>query len=300
MFNVRGNLERGGATIRIGAALDRRVYLASTEHRGTVYDSSFVPRTANGPNKAMLFLVLQGAIEWHPPRPMKGEGPVAFALGTDDFDSRRTGPRQSFRLSGDCVRGIEVRLVTPATVSQVERVELPEAAWAAARRYTAALWDHDGSGAPSSGAEAVALVRALQDAGVVAGDVAGTMDSTVDEPLSDLLNAIGDHYGRLDVQPSLKTMANAMNVSLRSLSRLMMTLWKHYPALPGAWRELMLDARIKVAVHLLSVEALSVRDVAVAVGYRHREAMANAFKNADLPAPREVRASLLEAAVEPE
>ncbi|MDB4946986.1 MAG: hypothetical protein JWP97_6520 [Labilithrix sp.] len=291
MFLVRGSFQAAGASIRSHSVLSPRVYIGATQHCGTIFDSRFVPAPRRAANQAMIFLVVEGTTEWSGPLSGTFQGPVAFRMGSADYDGAGQRKRQTFRNHGARFRGIDIRFVTPAVTRNAELWVCSEAVWDAARRYVAELWDGEREGA--SAAYAIALVRALEEDGVVAEEVASSMDARVEEPLGDLLQAMGRHYESFDFLPTLQSIASALDVSLRSLSRLMTSLWRTFPALPWNFRELMLGVRIRFAIHLLSVEQLPVHDIARAAGYRHPETMANAFKNAGLPSPREVRALLL-------
>ena len=288
---MRGSFEAGGASIRSHSALNREVYIGSTEHRGTVYDSRFVPPPKQSVSRAMIFLVVEGAIDWSAPFSAAFRGPVAFRLSSADYDGVTSGSRQTLRSSGERFCGIEVRFVTPELARGVERWGCSDAVWTAARRYLATIWQSGPKAAEAT--HAIALIRALEDEGVAPASVAASMDVDGEEPLGDLLNAMGVHYREFDFLPSLQAIASALDVSLRSLSRLLTSLWDTFPALPWSFRDLMLGVRIRFAVHMLSVEKLTIREIAKAAGYRHPEAMANAFKNAGIPSPRDVRAALI-------
>jgi AraC-like DNA-binding protein len=115
-----------------------------------------------------------------------------------------------------------------------------------------------------------------------------------DPRLVALWQELASAYARADTRPSLKRIAMATAMSLRNISRFMTLASRELLLPPGGWRDTTVNLRLTMAVLFLSCPAISIADVAKALGYGHAEAMANAFQRAGLRSPTDARAAALE------
>lgn len=134
-------------------------------------------------------------------------------------------------------------------------------------------------------------IGALRAAGVAVHPLApDTVDETVPARLAELSAALDAHLSLLDAQPMVTDLEAALGVSSRQVSRLVRTLNARYGLNADGWIDLRNRRRTMLAAALLWSPSARVSEVARIVGYASAQAMARAFADAGLPAPRDVSA----------
>jgi transcriptional regulator GlxA family with amidase domain len=105
--------------------------------------------------------------------------------------------------------------------------------------------------------------------------------------------AIASAVSNLDVGATMAIVALATGVSERQARRDLQTTLERLRLPYGGFRDAAKRFRLRLALVLLSAPGASIGEVARAVGYRHGEALANAFAEVGLPPPGRVRLVLL-------
>lgn len=294
MLVARGSLDLGPASYRSHLAVDRDVRLFAVERRGLVFDTRVVPPCPS-PRvpTTLVWLVLQGDVLWHDGSHPPCSGPVAYTMSEAHYEGAEGRRELTFRAAGEPYVALELRVRGAIAPARPAVLSLPDAVWTSVRSYLEAVWTADESLCFSRAfASANVLLEALEAARVVR---AGTASSLVrDEPflVRRVWQEVARMYGRLDTSPSLKRLADVSGVSARHLTRVLGTSFGALLLPQGGWRDATIDLRFKLAILLLSCPALTINDVARAVGYGQSEALSAAFQRAGLPSPRDVRAML--------
>jgi transcriptional regulator GlxA family with amidase domain len=97
---------------------------------------------------------------------------------------------------------------------------------------------------------------------------------------------------RLDVAVTLDQLGELANTSRRQVDRYVHAFFEEVPLVGGGFRAAALHLRLKLAVLFLSAEGVTATEVAVEMGYGSIDAMGRAFRDAGLPSPSAVQASL--------
>jgi AraC-like DNA-binding protein len=133
------------------------------------------------------------------------------------------------------------------------------------------------------------LLERVASSGLI---VPGAAAHLLDEPpktFALLWRALRPMIERFYLTPTLQEVGDATGVSLRQVDRYVQEFVTSFALVGEGWRHATRHMRLKLAVLLLSADGASVADVARAVGYRSSDAMARAFRDADMPAPTAVQ-----------
>ena len=290
MFFAQGTLSVGPAVFRSHLAVDRAIRVFALERSAVTFDSSLLPPT-QGPARevCVLWFVLSGEMSWRGPSSGSVTGRGAVAIEEHQFDGCRGKRAWTFRSSGSPFRALEIRV--PRAFATVDAARGPvvtplgvAAADAVERYLSRAL----GPGV-SSAEDPATLVEVLVAEAALSDEASRGITTDEDPRLVRLWDELARAYGKLDTRPSLKRLAVASGMSLRTFSRFVSVALNDLLLPPGSWREGTATLRLMLAVLFLSCPELSVLDVSSAVGYARPEAMANAFQRAGLLSPRDVR-----------
>ncbi|MFO0664754.1 MAG: hypothetical protein U0174_12435 [Polyangiaceae bacterium] len=297
MFFSVGSLQLDQAFFRTHVAVDRGLRVFAAERRGVTFRTRFVPASrAPKRNVVVLWFIVSGWAAWEGQNEVAGNrrrahGKTLVLLSESAFDGAE-GKRE-FQLvsSGQPFVGIEVRL--PGTLAMGDASRGPvvltasEAAWAAVERYIARVLV---PGRTTSAAFVLELLGELAKEGLVKPEAANLVVTDEDPRMTHIWDATAEAYERFDTRPTLKRVADACDMSLRNLSRFIDLAYNDLLLPSAGWREMSTNLRLMIAILFLSCPSLSIAQVADAVGYGHAQAMANAFKRAGVPAPRDIQA----------
>ena len=326
MFFARGSLVVGPAVFRSHVAVDRALRIFALERAEVTFDSSLLPCASGLPRDVdVVWFVVSGAMSWSGPASGAISGPGAVAMQEHHFDGCEGTRAFTFRSSGSPFRALELRVRRacsavgagrgPASVGRgtmsvgrgtmsvgrgtmsvergtvsVERGPAVVAVGGDAHAVIAQYLSRALTGDVSRAADAIPLVDAVAREGLVSAATSVEITRDEDPRLVRLWTELARAYVKLDTRPSLKRLATASGMSLRTLSRFVTLTVNDLLLPPGSWRDSTANLRLMLSILFLSCPALSVRDVSDAVGYARPEAMANAFQRAGLLSPRDVRA----------
>ena len=293
MLVTTNAVEVGEARVRTTFMLERVVRASIVERVGLAFDARFAAAMPPGPGAlGTLYLVTAGRFET--PDGAVHEAPVAFALADDELE-RVTDRARGFRVYGHDAGhaapaspradSIELRFHPNARFAArgiaAGPVALPTACWEAAAAVVAK---------PGDVAALVALVEALAAAGVISTDLARDIVPVESERFARIWSVFEMLYREYVGSTSLKMIAARLGMSVRQVSRDAEELAETF-ALHGGYRDTLFALRLRLATLLLSADA-SVGDVAKRVGYGGAIAMARAFRDAGLPAPKAVQVAI--------
>lgn len=299
MFFAQGSLEIGPAILRSRMGVDRNIRLFAVDRRSVVHDTALLPCVRQASREVSLFwLVVSGTMSWSGPRSGSIEGPAVVALDESDFDGAKGKRTWSFRSSGEPFRGLEIRaprkLVEKNPHDGPTVLECRPSTFEAVDRYLSRAFEANGE---SNAVDVLALLEALAPEKIFKADLKDGISVDEDPRLVVLWQELASAYARADTRPSLKRMAMATAMSLRNISRFMTLASRELLLPPGGWRDTTVNLRLTMAMLFLSCPAISISDVARALGYGHVEAMANAFQHAGLLSPTDARAAAAAVAI---
>lgn len=299
MLSAVASLTRGPVELTVGMAFDRRFRLFAIDRRGLVFDTRFAPAVPGSTDGVIVYLLLEGELRWSDGQTVVG--PALFLMRERDFEGDAGGRGRTFRSWGEPYRTVELRL-RPADcaialgdappIIELEGADDP--ILAAGRLYLHA--SHAKKGRTLVADLAADYLRRLRDRGLLAVDLASTithdegMRGALWEALRPSVEAFGASAKQEDIVSRVGWGARRVQ---RELIRMVIA---HGVDWLGGWRQVTVRYRVRVAVMLLSNPALSVGEIADALGYTSVEALAHAFEACGLPAATEVRRAIRAAA----
>lgn len=286
MLTARGELRIHAARMRLLACFERTFRVHVVARRGLLYDSRFAVPSVRA-DDVHLYLFVAGEVEVDGARLTT---PVALAAHGREIELGRAGSA-ALRSWGAPLLLVDVRLAptdvrAPVGVARGPRALSPTS-WAAA----AALATACDEARPADG-KVAALLAALEADGVVGGQPRASI--RLDEPpaFRRLSASLVPSITSLEVSLAAKTLPDAIGVSLRQLLRDTSALTQTFAMIGRGYRDTLRRLRLRTAIILLSAPGATVGDVAAHTGYGSLHAMARAFRDADLPAPRDVQAAV--------
>lgn len=291
MLIARSSTSVQNARLLHGICIGRALTSLFVERAGLVFDTRFVPGAAES-NGAMacLYIVLEGVWQAEGREPFVG--PTAFLLSEAQLEGSSGVRPFTFRAWGDPFVAVELRISTKYFLAKLGAeptpIALADSVWAAVRVATKKM--HEKDDAP--GRESVVdLVRALAETGVVRRTLVEQvlLRSPGFERLWEAVRPIAE---RFYLNPSLQELSAESGVSTRQLTRDLTGFVGTIGLVKTGWRAATKRLRLKLAVLFLSAEGVSVTETARIVGYGSSDAMARAFRDAALPSPSDVQASL--------
>jgi AraC-like DNA-binding protein len=280
-------------SINVGAAED---FLVLTVHReNAAYDTRVLPSTAPlFELGCVIALILEGGIAWHPTKEQHS-APIVALIDAADWDSCRSGG-PTFRTEGALFRAVEIRVPNEmAAPTGAPRPMDDPALRACAERYFALAFDPGETG-PSREAlldAACALASELHRAGLLVRDPRETLRATEPTNLVHIWSVVAEMLAREDLGATLAMVADQASLSERQVNRDIATIIQRLGLTYGGWRDAANRWRLRAATVLLSGPDSSVEQVARTVGFSGSTALGLAFKRANMPSPKQVRAQLL-------
>lgn len=292
MFFSTGSLSLSPAFFQTHVAVDRGLRVFAAERRGVTFRTHLIPgAAAKRRDVVVLWFIVSGWASWTGAVTGRAEAQTLVALSESAFDGARGLRDYELQSSGAPFRGLEVRVpsaAVPVDVSWGPRaVACSAAVWDAVERYLATVFSPGGAKVPYA---VVKLLEHLVAEGLLARTVVERIVLEEDPRMTRIWDATAEAYARFDTRPTLKRIADACGMSLRNLSRFVDLAYNDLMLPSAGWRDMSTNLRLMIAILFLSCPDVSVADVAGAVGYGHAQAMANAFKRAGVPTPREVQA----------
>jgi AraC-like DNA-binding protein len=295
MFSAVGRFERGPVEFAVGVVFERRFRTYAINRRGLTFDTRFAPAVEGVMDGVIVYLLLDGTLRWGGGREVTG--PALFLMRERDFEGAGGVRDCAFRSWGTPFRSVELRIAR-ADCSLSVGAEPPILALddtdapliAAGQLYLHAI--HSKKDPTVIAGLAVNYLGQLRARGILASDLAATI--THDEGfrglLWDALRPLVESFGGGAKQDDvvLRVGWSGRRVQ-RELTRMAVSLGVGWL---GGWRDVAVRYRVRVAVLLLSSPALSVSEVANAVGYASVEAFAHALDACGLPSATEIRRAL--------
>lgn len=276
-------------------AIERQVAIHTMNREHVVFDSRFVPPPKQLVNAKILYFVTQGSMQWYAPSNIRCDAGGALAMSWEDWDGGDSRRPFAFQSWGAPFRAVEIRLMVPHVSHGPAVLRCSDATLKAVDDYATFVL-----GKPAHREAALyakKFIEHLEGEHLVPSGIAASMKIEEDVGIMRAWEQLASRYARFDAQPSIKPEASAAGLSIRQISRLILMLQRDFPIVSRGWREFTFEFRIKMAVQYLSIDDAPIADVARAVGYQHAEAMTNAFKKAGQPAPRAIRAAIMEGRV---
>jgi AraC-like DNA-binding protein len=272
---ARGKIAVADTSVTLSVAVGGGTLVLAIVRRNAVFDTRVVPRHSSlRPAGGVVIVVLEGRVVWHRTGAIV-DAPCMFVVPDDSspaFDEAQ------YRTEGPLLRAVEIHVARAA-------VEEPRAISGtianAAERYHTACFDD--ALRDERNARAHELLTTL-------GEDVG---SDADAPANRLWQALASSLERLDVGSTMALVALATGVSERQARRDLQSTVERMRLPYAGWRDAAKRFRVRLALVLLSAPGASIGEVAHAVGYRHGEALANAFADAGMAPPGRIRRALL-------
>jgi AraC-like DNA-binding protein len=281
------DLRFGGAAWKTATLLERR-FRAQLFHREALrFDTRYSPPARKARGVVTLYLVLRGAVALDDGP--ASTGPVAFVLREDEREHRQLGTR-SLQAWGSSWDGFEVQMLASDVAAPIGLAHGP-------LHLSARTWDALAAGAaalaPATSGDpvmpaVVTLLEALASDGAVTGDLVRSIVTEETPEVRRLAAGIGKIYAAHQASATLPDLRAATGLSLAQLGRELLSFTRTFGVFAQGWREGLRLLRLRAAVLWLSNPQLSPTEVSRIVGYRSAEAMARAFRDAEMPAPRVV------------
>ena len=221
------------------------------------------------------------------------EGPAAFLLSEQHLEGAHGLRSATFRAYGSPFAAIEMHLAEADVLSHraepPSKLEVDDASWAAVARVIGLAQE---ASKETRDLEAAVgdLLRKLAETRSIAAHVPESARSPV--RFERLWRAVRPLAERFALTATMNEVGAVADVSPRQLDRYLQDFFKTFTMVGGGWRAATVHLRIKLAVMFLSAEGVSVTEVARAVGYGSSDAMARAFRDAGLSAPKTLREAL--------
>lgn len=253
---------------------------------GLVFDARFCVGPPPRGNKSSVYFLLSG--HFTTSKGQASEPPGMWLLKEEEFESA-SRDATTFRSWGAPAVVADICLhpdhvLPPIGIEHGKRTVPPGCAEALLTLLEPELDESAGRVAFAT------LLRLLAEAGVLHRECA---DEDQEEPphMLRLWEALSKLYSNQDTGLTMDMLSLATKLSPRQLYRdtdLLIQRIRVAPKMRASVRVM----RLRRATLLLSAPEMAVGDVARAVGYGSADAMARAFRDAKLPSPSEVRASL--------
>lgn len=284
----------GKVALDYDVALHRQFRVVAERRESTIWDTRLATPNSGSTERAVVMLVLEGAVTWHAPDGCTFVAPSAFIVPANHLEGKGGRWLRTFRSEGSPFSTVEVQ-VAPATLGESDRprpLDLSAGLLAAARAHSRLVHDAVVPGRELREQTIRTLFSTLYEQEITRTDLSTTVDplTILDEQLWRLLAPLVEDF---EILPSLETTGAPAGLSARQLTRRIETLLERLDLPWGGWREITRGYRLKVAVMLLSCDSLAIGDVATRCGYSSAEALAHALTTEGLPPPKELRRRIL-------
>jgi AraC-like DNA-binding protein len=300
MLMARGVTHVGAGSGRMdwAVAFASRMRLSIVERRGLVLDTHFVPPAQQHANhNPCLYILLRGsfrvgggALQFH--------GPAAFVVSEEHLEGGDGRRSITYRTDPNHFEMIEVHLDANDTSLRAGAlpalVTLDARAWDAAMRVgRPSTHDDDSMTAAIS-----VLLEALAALSLVSAEAVAGARQPPAAPLRLLWKALRPMAERLDLLPTVQQISGVIGATPREVDGYVRRFLSASGLVGTGWRPASRHLRLKMAVIMLSAKDATVAEVARVTGYGSTDALARAFRDAELPAPSAVREALRAAVVD--
>jgi AraC-like DNA-binding protein len=298
MLMARGVIQVGKGRMDWAVAFAPRVRLSIVERRGLVLDTRFVPPAREPTNRnPCLYVLLRGT--WRLGDGSLGfEAPAAFVVSEEHLEGGDGARSLTYRTAADHFAMIEIHVGAGDTSLRAgalpARVPIDERAWGAAARV-GALARHDDDSLANA---IVELLEALAALSLIGAETVASAARPIAPPSRWLWKALRPMAERLDLLPTIQQLSGAMGTTPREVDRRVREFLSASGLVGAGWRPASRHLRLKMAVIMLSAENATVAEVARIIGYGSSDAMARAFRDAELPSPGAVRGALRAGAID--
>ncbi|MBK7075189.1 MAG: helix-turn-helix transcriptional regulator [Myxococcales bacterium] len=286
MLFAASQTDFAGAQVRSALFFDRTVRMHVMDKRRLLFDSRFAPPSPVVRDVVTVYALAAGMLT-------TGEVTVAtrglWVMAETELE-RPTRGAHWFRSWGERSVAVELRLARALVKGPIGLAAGPRplapTTWAAVDALIAL------AGTPAAGVAPLPPVQAALAGLVADGVLAAPPTLTLDEPpaLTRLWQAITPAYDAYATAITIDQVAATSGRSSRQVRRELKAMAKEFDLFGGDFRQITRILRLRAALLLLSAPDASVAEVADRVGYGSPVAMARAFRDADLPAPSELRA----------
>jgi AraC-like DNA-binding protein len=305
MLFAGGERTLGAARLLWRMVFGGRFWWFFVHRRGLVHDTRWVPGT-RGPERdnTCIYLLLGGTFEVFGSAPRAVEAPLALVLTEEQLEGAHDRRSFVYRAAGEPFVALQIHFpdsllgaaCREASAPTPRILALDDEAWSAARAVAeAALSSADESLEPMQ-----RLLRSLVRHRAVRAEALSSAAAKTPASLELLWKGVRPIVERLYLTPTVEEVSGATGISVRQVDRYVAQFLERFGHVGGTgWRLATRHVRLKLAVLWLSAEGVSVADVATATSYGSTDAMARAFRDANLPAPSVVQAELRHAHVRP-
>lgn len=296
MLSTVARFGRGPVEFAAGIAFERKFRLHAIDRRGLVFDTRFAPAIAGASRGVILYLLLDGTLRWADGQEVSA--PSLFLMPERDFEGHEGTRTRHFRSWGAPFRSIELRVarehchLASPNPQVIDLASPDDPIVSAGRTYLHA--SHAKRGQTVVADLAAAYLEELSARGVLATKLSETIvrdEGAIGllwEGMRPLIDGFGGGLKQDDVMSRVGWGARRLQRELSNATTALGLDWF------GGWREVTLRYRVRFAALLLSNPALSVGEIATAVGYASVEALAHAFEACQLPSATEIRRALVE------
>ncbi len=292
MLCAHTRLRSGPVEFDYDVVLERDFRMFSVRRTETMLDTRFSPPNGrSSAGQAVLYILLDGELRWHPPEELAVTGPAAFIAPLHDLVGGAGRRSRSYRSGGALYRSLQLWLperFLARRCSAPQRIALAGTTIGAARVYGDLVHgDRPYDAATREDALRLLLAGLLRD-GALSTDLSASI--VRDEGVFGHLWKHGEPwFASLALSGSLDTLASRVGVSLRQMGRRLDDFGVTFDLPWDGWRALARGMRLRFAVLLLSNPHLSIATIAELSGYSSAEALSHALRAEGLPPPFEVR-----------
>ena len=293
MLIARAEKRLRDASLRLDLAFAPGLWTNVVVRRGLVLDTRFVPAYRGAPRMGhCVYLLARGRVELEDGTSSSVRvGPSAWTLSAEELEGANGRRVVNYRNEGDPFVACEIHVRSEELLAHfppgAPPVNLVDDVWRSVERLASIPTR---AGDDEVVAELLALVEGLRRSGVLDARAVERARSRV--PLERLWRGVRPLVERLDVAATLDQLGELANTSRRQLDRYVHAFFEQVPLVGGGFRPATLHLRLKLAVLFLSAEGATVSEVAAQMGYGSIDAMGRAFRDAGLPSPSVVQASL--------
>jgi AraC-like DNA-binding protein len=283
----------GHVEVDFDVALERSFRLFSIRRTRTMLDTRILhPNGTSSDRRAVLYIMLDGELQWHAPETLSLTAPGAFVAPLRDLVGGSGRRARSYRSGGPFYQSLQLWVPTsylPRDCDAPTALSVSDATLRAARAYAELV---HGGGPPADAADRELILRRLFAS--LLSDGALTIDlSTTIVSNEGIFGRVWEHvqpwFEVLALSGSLDALASRAGVSLRQMGRRLDDLGITFELPFQGWRALGRGMRLRLAILLLSNPDLSITTVAETAGYSSAEALSHALRAEGLPPPFEIR-----------
>jgi AraC-like DNA-binding protein len=281
-----------GASLRLTLAFARGLWTNVIARRGLVLDTRFVPAERGPPRLGRcLYLLARGRVELATgSTKLEFEGPSAFEITEHQLEGADGARAVQILNAGEPFVACEVHVTHDPWEPPLDAprtLTVSEDAFSMVEFIAALSREVDDSVVVEA---ELSLLEALARRGALPSRTVDRAREPI--PLERLWRGVRRSTERLAMATTLDQLGELTSTSRRQLDRYVRAFFAQFPIVGGGFRAATLHLRVKLAVLFLSAHEATVAEVADLVGYGSADAMGRAFRDAGLPAPSAIQASL--------